>query len=128
MKVVSYSDVIEFWRVAGPLLAADPVRNTVPLSIVGRLRHGAVGSEPVLLTVHDGEDVVGAALCTPPAPIVLGAVPPHATQVIVDHLVGNDIRVPGADGIRPAVEALPPGYRRRQSRADPADRCAGPSS
>lgn len=108
MDVVAHSSVARFWRLAGPLLAADPIRNTLPLSIVGRLRLGGgpAGREPLLLTVHDGADVVAFAVRTPPLPIVLGAIPPDTTGAIVDHLLAHDVRLPGATGIRPAVEAF----------------------
>lgn len=107
MKVVSHSDVIRFWQSAGPLLAADPVRNTVTLSIIGRLLHGVAGdSKPILLTVHDGPDVIGAAVCTPPAPIVLGEIPAAAAAAMVDLLVSNSTQLPGATGLRSSVEAF----------------------
>ena len=64
MKVVSYSDAERFWLAAGPLLLADPVGNTLMLSLTRRVRLGLL-SEPILLTVHDGPDVIGAALRTP---------------------------------------------------------------
>ena len=114
MKVVAHPDVTLFWQTAGPLLAADPVRNTMPLGLVGRLFHGVMrDSQPILLTVHDGPDVVGAAVCTPPWPIVLGDVPPPAAAAMVRLLADNNTRLPGARGIRPAVEAFAAAWSER---------------
>lgn len=113
MKVVAHSDVIGFWQVAGPWLAADPVRNTVALSIVGRLLHGLGDRDAVLLTVHDGPDVVAAATCTPPLAIVLGAVLPDAAVAIADYAVSEHIELPGVTGIQPAVEAFTAAWTER---------------
>jgi RimJ/RimL family protein N-acetyltransferase len=106
MKVIAHQDVTGFWQVAGPWLSADPVRNTVVLSIVGRLRHGVGDGDAILLTVHDSQDVVAAAACTPPLAIVLGAVPPETAVAIADYVVSEKIALPGATGIQPAVEAF----------------------
>jgi GNAT superfamily N-acetyltransferase len=108
MKVVSYSDAAGFWEVAGPLLLADPVGNTVVLSLTQRALLGLLPSSgpPVLVTVHDGPDLIGAALRNPPHPVVLGAVPPHAMPVLVDHLRTYDAELSGATGSRAAVEAF----------------------
>jgi predicted GNAT family acetyltransferase len=124
MKVVPHAGVIGFWQVAGPLLAADPVRNTVPLTIVGRILHGVVGdSEPLLLTVHGGPDVIAVAVRTPPAPIALGAMPSDAAVAIADYLVSEHIQVPGATGIRPAVEAFAAAWTERtgDEQVNPSD-------
>lgn len=108
MKVTSYPDVESFWRAAEPLLTADPVRNTVAITIISRLLAGGrfADTRPVFLTVHDDGTLIGAALCTPPFPIGVSAVPPSAAAVLADHLVANGITVTGASGIRPEVEAF----------------------
>jgi predicted GNAT family acetyltransferase len=108
MKVVTYAAAAEFWQAAAPLLTADPVRNTVLLSITNRLVKGVVPPDitPILLTVHDGPDVIGAALCTPPNSIMVSAVPPRAAAAVVEQLRADHIQLPGAIGVRPAVEAF----------------------
>lgn len=109
MKVVAYSTVTEFWAVAGPLFTADPVRNTVAMTVVNRLLVGGrFGHErAVLLTIHDTQDggaLIGAALCTPPFPIIVTAVPSRAVDAVVDHLLASGSRPHGASGLRPEVE------------------------
>lgn len=112
MKVVSYGSVTEFWETAGRLFKADPVRNTVALTVVGRLLGGDSFSEaePVFLTVHNTRDsdgdLVGAAFCTPPFPLSVSALPAAAMSVVADHLVASGVRLSGASGIRPEVEAF----------------------
>jgi GNAT superfamily N-acetyltransferase len=108
MKVVSYRRAAEFWQVAGPLLTADPVHNTMALSVANRLLMGAVPPEiePILLTVHDHQDVIGAAVCTPPNGMAVSAIPPGAAAAVVDQLRADKIQLPGANGSRATVEAF----------------------
>ncbi|HKN95777.1 MAG TPA: GNAT family N-acetyltransferase [Pseudonocardiaceae bacterium] len=112
MKVVSHPTVAEFWQVAGALLTADPVINTVAVTVLGQLRRGQWfgDAEPILLTAHnttdsDG-DLVGAALCTPPFPLVVTTLPVRAMPAVVDHLMGVGVVPSGATGLRPQVEAF----------------------
>lgn len=112
MKVVSYPTVAEFWQVAGALLTADPVINTVAVTVVRQLGRGQRfgDAEPILLTAHnttdsDG-DLVGAAVCTPPFPLVVTALPVRALPAVIDHLVGASAVPSGATGLLPQVEAF----------------------
>lgn len=108
MKVTWHDTVTDFWQEAGPLLAADPVRNTVPLSLVGRMLRGVRQSDatPIFLTVHDGAELIGAVLRTPPHPMVVGNLPPSAAAAVVDEIVAKGIELPGANGIKEPVEAF----------------------
>jgi RimJ/RimL family protein N-acetyltransferase len=70
----------EFERAAGPHLLADPVRQTVPLTVLASLRHtglSAFGDDPPILAWHSREDgtVDGAVLQTPPYPLLLVSAP-----------------------------------------------------
>ena len=113
MKVVTYSSAVAFWQVAGTWLAADPVRNTVPLSLTARALHGVLHPNPILLTVHDGPDLVAAAIATIRSGVVLGAVPPEAAAAIAGHLASENQPVPRADGMRPAAEAFAAAWTER---------------
>ncbi len=70
----------EFERAAAEL-RADPVRQTVPLSVLENLRHAGLsryGAEPPLFGWHERDDgtVDGALLQTPPFPLLLAILPP----------------------------------------------------
>lgn len=112
MKVVSYPEAEEFWRVAGPLLSADPVINTVAMTVIGQLLRGQRfgDAQPIFLTAHNTSDsdgdLVGAAFCTPPFPIAVGALPVRAIPAVVDQLVDQGAWPSGATGLRPQVEAF----------------------
>ncbi len=70
----------EFERAAAEHLRADPVRQTVPLSVLANLRLAGLeryGAEPPLFGWHQREDgtVDGAVLRTPPFPMLLASLP-----------------------------------------------------
>jgi predicted GNAT family acetyltransferase len=118
MKVDSYLNVSDFWQVAGPLFTADPVRNTIAMTALARLLEGGRFSEaqPIFLTVHDetghdktdqdGDDVIGAAFCTPPFPISVSALPSHTAAQVADYLAAGGQELTGASGTRPEAEAF----------------------
>lgn len=108
MKVVTHPTVTEFWQVAGPLFSADPVHHTVAMTVINSLLAGGRFGElpPVFLTVHDGDDVIGAAFCTPPFPISVTAIPIRAIPAVIDHLLTTDLRPSGISGMQPEAEAF----------------------
>jgi GNAT superfamily N-acetyltransferase len=70
----------EFEHAAAAHLLADPIRQTVPLSVLTSLRHAgpsAFGHEPPVLGWHCREDgtVDGVVLQTPPYPLLLSSIP-----------------------------------------------------
>jgi GNAT superfamily N-acetyltransferase len=107
-KVVSYRSVDRFWRATGALYSADPVRNTVALTVLDRLRVGArFGTgRPIFLAVHDAGRVIGAVLCTPPFPLAISTLPLHVVDDVVDRLVSDNVWLSGASGMRAEVEAF----------------------
>ena len=102
MEIVLHDDAGSFAAAAGSLLRADPLRHTLALGVLdGVLRVG----EPfvVLLTVHDGGAVVGAALRSPGRPTLVSAVPPRMAPVVERALAAAD---PASDGVSgPLAEA-----------------------
>lgn len=113
MKVITYPNAIAFWQAASTWLAADPVRNTVPLSLTNRALHGVFDPDAILLTVHDGAELVAAALATTRNGLVVGAVPPAAATAIADYLASEDVPMPKVDGMRPAAEAFAAAWTER---------------
>lgn len=80
------SDIGAFTAAAGPFLRARPVEHSLPLTIVDTLlRRGAdaYGEHPPLFAwwrPDGGGEVAGAALCTPPFPPLLTALPDAAAR------------------------------------------------
>jgi GNAT superfamily N-acetyltransferase len=113
MKVVPHEDVHEFWRLAGPLYTEDPVRHTVAISVLGRLRRGIgfTGERPQLLTVHEDDAVIGAVFRTPPFPLGVSALPVEAAPTVAGFMYGEHLRPGSASGERARVEAFAAAWR-----------------
>jgi len=81
VEIVLHRDPAAFEAAAGRLLAADPVGNTVALTVLDAMLRSAAPAA-LLLTAHRGGEVVAAAVQTPGHPVILSAVPPeHAGAV-----------------------------------------------
>jgi RimJ/RimL family protein N-acetyltransferase len=90
------------------MLAADPVRHTSVLSLVGQLMRDIrpTEAEPIMLTVQADGALRGAVLCTPPMPANVSALPGDLAPVVVRHLVANGQQVSGARGPEVEVDAF----------------------
>jgi len=74
VEVRLHDDVEEFAALARPLLHADPVRNTLAVTVLDRLR-GEAGVGADLISVRAGGVVLGVALRSPDRPLVVSALP-----------------------------------------------------
>jgi predicted GNAT family acetyltransferase len=103
-----HHDVAKFVALTRPLLESDPVRHTVAVTVSQVLIRvpGSTGDPPVLLTVHDGERLTGAAICTPPRGLIVSALPPESTGVAVERLALECPCLPGAFGPRDVAEVF----------------------
>src|SRR3954453_1718112 len=109
MEVVAHADAGEFARLARPLLEPDPVRHTSVL----RVLHGALRGAffPVtMLTLHEGDAVVGALLRTDGRPALVSGVPTRCAAAVVDALPAHD---PEPGRARGPPAAAGPGAGRR---------------
>ena len=113
MQVRCYDrdDVASFVSAAWPLLAADPLRHTVGLTVLDALKGIRTGAErphevAALLTVHDAGAVVGALLRTAGRPALVSAVRPEQAVLVDAALATADPQLPGVSGTLPSAEAL----------------------
>jgi len=104
MDVRVVSELAEFEASAEALYAADPVRHTVELTALAMAR--STDRQPVMLTVHDGAELVGAVLRTPPYPLILNALPANSVEQAVTALRELDPEAPGAIGPREVTETF----------------------
>ena len=90
-------DIEEFLATAGGLLRADPVRNTVPLTVLEGLR--ARGGTGALFGWWrpDGGPVGAAFLRTPPHPLLLPDAPPGAVAALAQTLAACDPALPAVN-------------------------------
>jgi len=98
----------EFERVAAPHLLADPVRQTVPLSVLASLRQAGparFGDIPPVFGWHRRDDgtVDGAALQTPPYALLLASVPAGAVPGLLTVLAAGR-GLPAAVNLATAAE------------------------
>jgi predicted GNAT family acetyltransferase len=104
-SVASHGDLHRFTRLVRPVLAADPVGHGV---VLRALAAGApTGTRPaVLLSVHRGERLAGAALRHSGGDLLLHAVPSAAAGPAARRLARIDRRLPALSGPRPVAEAF----------------------
>ncbi len=94
MRVTVHRDVAAFDAAASPLLEADPVRHTIALTVLDRLRDG-VAAPALLLTVHRHGDVVGALLREEDRAAAVSALPPGYADLAAEHADADLTRVTG---------------------------------
>lgn len=88
-------------------LTADPVRNTMALTSLDRVRRSPDTEEPpVLITFHDDGDVVGSLIRTPPWSYQVADLPLTAVELAVDVAAKVDRDAPGVIGPREKSEAF----------------------
>ncbi|TDD06952.1 GNAT family N-acetyltransferase [Nonomuraea deserti] len=80
------SEVEEYAAVAEPFLLGDPVRNTVPLTVLANLRAGMPAKDPLFGWWTVDDEVRGAVFRTPPHPIGLFSMPVEAVAPLVEAL------------------------------------------
>jgi RimJ/RimL family protein N-acetyltransferase len=99
----------EFYRAAGAHLEADPVRQTVPLSVLANLRHAGLsryGADPPVFGWHQRADgtVDGAVLQTPPFPLLAAGLPAGSVRDLLAVLAAER-GLPAAVNLAAADEA-----------------------
>jgi RimJ/RimL family protein N-acetyltransferase len=120
-------DAGEFLTEAGPALRADPVENTVLLTIA----HGAqdAGASPAhastLLGWHaGGHHPVGAFVHTPGLPVVLGPLPESAAVTLAATLRHLGRALPGVNAAPAAAEAFAAEWQRITGPSGPSGSAA----
>jgi GNAT superfamily N-acetyltransferase len=99
-------DPVEFKATVFPFLQKDPVLNTQLLSNVdGRIRGIMHDPEPPLfVSLHEGDKVVGAVVCTASRGIVMGMLADDLVPPLVNALTGL---VPSASSVEGTTTATP---------------------
>lgn len=107
MDAVVHTDLASFDALTHDQLAADPVRNTIALTSLDRIRRlGATGQPPTLITFHDRGGVVGSLIRTPPWPFQAADLPADAVELAVRIAGEVDPDAPGVTGPRAKSEAF----------------------
>ncbi|MFB9252366.1 GNAT family N-acetyltransferase [Sphaerisporangium melleum] len=94
----------EFPEAADAWLRRDPVRNTVALTVLGRMRHGLWSDDRLLGWFTASGEVRGAVLHTPPYALLLGDIPDDTVAPLAEALRGREIS--GVNGPKRQAEAF----------------------
>jgi GNAT superfamily N-acetyltransferase len=97
VQISTVADVAEFAALADPVLAADPARNTIPLTVLDGARRDAAPLA-LKLVVREAGEVVGVALRSPGRPLLVSALPPDGVEHLAAAVVDADPDVPGVTG------------------------------
>src|SRR2546428_465559 len=95
----------EFVDKAGPWLQREPVLNNVLLNVSRAKRAGDVpvlGDESWVYVVDEDDDMVGAAMQTPPRGPYLSDMPLTATHALAEHFAAGPT-LPGVGGVSGAA-------------------------
>jgi FR47-like protein len=95
-----HESVDEFRVVAERLYGRDPIAHTIELTLLGA---GSFGDDTLLLTVWRDSEPVGAAMQTPPYPLVCNGIPSDAVDAVAAGLVDRRTELPGVRGVRPTA-------------------------
>jgi hypothetical protein len=104
------SDLDEYEDAAGDFLLADPVRNTVLLTVAASLRASgadAYGDIPPLFGWYDDAGVRAAFLRTPPFKAIVSDAPANAVESLIE-AIGD---VPGLHGPTDVMRMFADGWR-----------------
>ncbi|MBO0675968.1 GNAT family N-acetyltransferase [Mycolicibacterium sp. S2-37] len=109
MRLRFHPEPGEFVACAGDWYRRRPIVHTVELSL---LQAGlSDGEAPLLVTVWDDGDLVGAAMQTPPLPMLCGGLAGVGAEEMVNALRSAGIALPGVRGPRRTAEALAQRWR-----------------
>lgn len=106
MDVERHEHARDFLAAAGAWLAAHEARFNLLYAIADRLAANPAHGDAYFASVRDGADVVGAALMTPPYPMLVTDVPAAAMAPLVDDLVRHGFAPTGVTGPWDHVQAF----------------------
>lgn len=107
MDAVVHRTLESFDAATHDRLAADPVRNTIALTSLDRVRRlPATDHPPTLITFHENGEVIGSLIRTPPWPFQAADLPLDAVDLAVRTTHEVDPDSPGVTGPRERSEAF----------------------
>ncbi|MGW2312545.1 GNAT family N-acetyltransferase [Actinomadura luteofluorescens] len=108
-------DVEEFLARAEGFLRADPVANTVPLTVTKAIRTQGPDLYPMALFGWwtAGGGVAGTCVWTGAYPVMLSAMPGSAAPELAEALARRGARVPGVNGTSQVAEGFAEAWTRR---------------
>ncbi|WP_422746694.1 GNAT family N-acetyltransferase [Mycobacterium sp. WMMD1722] len=102
MRLRVHTDADDFLASAGDWYRRSPIVHTIELSLLRRALPGP--EDPLLLTVWEGDELVGAAMRTPPLALLCGGLTGAPLDETVRAVHGAGLAVPGVRGPRATTE------------------------
>ncbi|GAA4209844.1 GNAT family N-acetyltransferase [Streptosporangium oxazolinicum] len=106
MTWIFTSDAEAYTGVAEPWLLRDPVRNTVPLTVLRAIRGGLWGDDVLLGRLERDGRVVAAAIQTPPHALLLPEIPADTVPELATRLIETERAISGVNGPLPLAETF----------------------
>jgi hypothetical protein len=122
MEVKLHPSVEDFRGPAEAVYRRDPIRHTLELSMLGA---DSLYDDSVLLTIWDGSQPIGAALQTPPYPLVCNGIPIETIDAVVAQLSVSAPELRGVRGMRSTARRFAESWGRvtgRQARVHTTER------
>jgi uncharacterized protein len=114
MEVILVGDAASFLRAAAPVLDRDPAANNLPLGVAESLVRKPDAYEGAVFWIaapSEGEPAVGAALRTPPYPLLLAdPIDPAAVDAFVQALADTGTDLPGVTANEPWAHGFADGW------------------
>jgi len=100
VQVVRHNTASEFLARAKPWLEKAEPENNLILGIAGFFASNPdqLRIQPYFLTVEDSDNIVGAALMTPPRRLLMARIPDSAASALADYMLADGTPVPGVLG------------------------------
>ncbi|MHA0285086.1 GNAT family N-acetyltransferase [Mycobacterium sp. C3-094] len=102
MQVRVHDDAESFSALAHPLYAREPIRHTVELTALA----AGVADDALLMTIHEGRDVIGAAMQTPPYPLLVNGLPVESVDSAVEVVARGHPDLCGVRGLRERAQCF----------------------
>lgn len=102
MQVIRHNTAAEFLVRAKSWLERAEAENNLFLGIAGFFESnpGQPRIQPYFLTVEDSDNIIGAALMTPPRRLLMTRMPDSAVIVLADYMLAGVAQLPGVLGPR----------------------------
>lgn len=114
--VTVHANLAHFWAATRAFFTADPVRHTVALTAITSRLRDPIEAPSVLLSVQENDEVKGAALQTPPRPLIGSGIPVDLAELFAEALFPIAPELPGVNGSREVAEAFAGAWAARTGR------------
>src|SRR5690349_10470197 len=105
VDIAVVEDVAEFAELAAPLLAADPSRHTVLITVLDAAVRGGAPVE-LMVVAREAGRVAGVAVRSPGRTLLVSAMPVELAPALADLVVRIDPGAPGVTGPIPEAEVF----------------------